>query len=152
VRMDDIDRQLLNQLQHGVPVCEHPFADLAMRLHISEQQLVERLMNLQNDGVLMRIGPLYNAEKLGGAYTLAAMQIPEHDFERVSAMVNTHKEVAHNYQRRHRFNMWFVLAAGNRRGIDDVLRLIESETGYPVFDMRKLEEYCIGLRFETCAC
>lgn len=149
--MDNVDRQLLNLLQDGIPIREHPYADLSRRLHITEQQLLGRLVELQKHGVLMRIGPLYNAEKLGGAYTLAAMKIPADDFERVSALVNAHCEVAHNYQRKHRFNMWFVLAANNRSDIDATLRRIESETGYRVFDMRKLQEYCIGLRFDACA-
>jgi siroheme decarboxylase len=60
--------------------------------------------------------------------------------------VNTHPQVAHNYERAHRLNMWFVLAALSRAEIDGAIEEIEAETGYPVLDLPREEEYFVGLR------
>jgi DNA-binding Lrp family transcriptional regulator len=97
-------------------------------------------------GTLTRFGPMYDAERLGGAFTLCAMSVPEADFERVAALVNAHPEVAHNYEREHRYNLWFVLAAGSRAKIPQVIAAIEAQTGYPVLDLPREREYFVELR------
>jgi DNA-binding Lrp family transcriptional regulator len=146
--MDALDRAILNELQGGFPLSERPYAEVAARLGTSEIDLMQRLDTMLNDGLLTRFGPMYHAERLGGGLTLVAMQVPAHDFERVAALVNAHPEVAHNYAREHAFNMWFVLATETPERIAEVLADIEHETGCKVYNMPKLEEFYVGLRFE----
>lgn len=143
--LDEVDRAIVNRLQRGFPVCERPFLAAAGELGISETALIERLQCLLDDGVLTRFGPLYQIERAGGAFVLAAMQVPQPDLERVVVAVNALPEVAHNYLREHRFNMWFVLAAASHAQIDQVVSRIEDETGYPVYAMPKLREYFLDL-------
>ncbi len=146
--MDAVDRKVINALQGGFPVSQRPFAEAAERLGLCEEDLIERIRRLLDGGQLSRFGPLYNAERLGGAATLAAMAVPETDYERVAEAVNAHPEVAHNYAREHTFNMWFVVSTDRAGRIDEVIADIEAETGLPVYEMPKLEEFTIGLRFE----
>ena len=147
--MDALDRAIINTLQGGFPLSVRPYADAAARLGTSEDELLRRIDALLTGGMLTRFGPMYHAERLGGALTLAAMQVPDADFERVAALVNAHPEVAHNYAREHAFNMWFVLATETPERIQGVIAAIERETGYKVYNMPKLEEYFVGLRFEA---
>lgn len=149
VALDATDRRIVNALQGGLPVCERPYAAAAADLGLSEDELIARLTRLLADGALSRFGPMYHAERLGGALTLAAMRIPAPDFERVAALVNAHPEVAHNYQREHEFNMWFVLATERPERIVEVAREIEQATGHKVYNLPKLEEFYVGLRFEA---
>ncbi len=146
--MDALDRKIINALQGGFPVSETPFVEVAARLDITEDDLITRLRRLCDEGQLSRFGPMYNAERLGGAVTLAAMAVPAERTEAVAAQVNAHPEIAHNYAREHDFNMWFVVAAEQPQRIPTVLAEIAAETGLPVYDMPKLDEYYIGLRFE----
>ena len=147
--MDATDRAIVNGLQGGFPISEHPYAEVAVRLGLSENELITRLEALLAEGVLSRFGPMYHAERLGGALTLAAMKIPAADFERAADIVNGFPEVAHNYAREHQFNMWFVLATEAPERIAEVIGEIERATGYRVYDMPKLEEFYVGLRFEA---
>ena len=147
--MDALDRAIINSLQGGFPLSERPYAEAAARLGTSEYDLLRRIDALLATGTLTRFGPMYHAERLGGALTLAAMKVAAEDFERVAALVNAHPEVAHNYAREHAFNMWFVLATDTSERIQAVIREIEDETGYKVYNMPKLEEYFVGLRFEA---
>src|SRR3990170_1374773 len=147
--MDATDRKIVNALQGGFPVSERPYAEAATKLGIGEDDLIRRLDTMLSDGTLTRFGPMYHAERLGGALTLAAMQIPPQDFERVAAIVNAFPEVAHNYAREHTLNMWFVLATETPERIDQVIAAIERDTGYPVHNMPKREEFFVGLRFEA---
>lgn len=147
--MDAIDRAIVNALQDGFPVSETPFADAARDLGLTSGQLIERLRALLAAGVLSRFGPLYNADRLGGHNTLAAMAVPPERFDQVAAIVNAFPEVAHNYQRDHRLNMWFVVAADSRQAVAQVLTEVQDRTGITVHDMPKVTEFHIGLRFEA---
>lgn len=147
--MDELDRAIINGLQGGFPICDQPFAKVASRLHTTEQELIHRIDRLLKQGVLSRFGPMYHAERLGGSLSLAAMKIPAEDFERVAEIVNARAEVAHNYQRDHLFNMWFVLATETPQAHAEALRKIEQETGYPVYDMPKIREYFVGLHWKV---
>ena len=143
--MDSTDRAIINTLQQGFPVSERPFRDAGALLGLGEDELIARVGRLLAEGMLTRFGPLYQAERLGGAYALAAMRVPRDAFERVAASVNALPEVAHNYERAHEFNLWFVLATETGDGIARAVECIERVTGLPVYLLPKREEFFVGL-------
>jgi len=145
--MDATDRAIINSLQGGFPICERPYRAAAEQLGIGEDELLARLKHLLDDKILTRFGPMYQIERMGGAFSLAAMRVPEADFERVAAIVNAMPEVAHNYQRQHRLNMWFVLATETPDGIASAIAKIEAATGNRVINVPKEREYFVGARF-----
>lgn len=143
------DRALINRLQDGIPIAERPFAAIAAEFGLTEDEVVGRVRAYLDAGVLTRFGPLFNAERLGGGLTLAALAVPEEDLDRVAAIVNGFPEVAHNYARGHALSMWFVVATGAPERVGAVLAEIEVATGLPVHDFPKLNEYFLNLRFEA---
>ncbi len=145
--MDATDRAILNALQGGFPVCERPYAEAAAPLGLSEDELIERIGAMLQDGRLSRFAPMLNAERMQGAVTLAAMAVPPERFDAVAGQVNAHPEVAHNYERDHALNMWFVVATEQPDRVAAVLAAIEAETGLPVLNMPKQTEYFLDLRF-----
>lgn len=147
--INPMDRAIINRLQDGLPICDRPFAEIALQLGLPEDELVARVGSLREAGVLSRFGPLFNAERMGGGLTLAAMQVPAAEFERVAGIVNGFPEVAHNYERGHSLNMWFVLATETPDRVGTVIAEIERATGLPVHNMPRIAEYFIGLRFEA---
>lgn len=147
--MDPININIINNLQQKFPICERPYAQVAEQLGITEDELILRISQLLEQGVLTRFGPMYNAERLGGGLTLAAMRVPVSEFEQVAEKVNAFPEVAHNYARDHELNMWFVLATEQPQRIDEVINDIEAQTGLRVYNMPKQAEYYVGLRFEV---
>ena len=147
--MDAIDRDIINTLQLGFPISEQPYAEVAEQLGIDEAELLQRLQQLLDEKKLSRFGPMYQVEKLGGAFSLVAMQVPDERYDAVAEVVNSYPEVAHNYQRDHAFNMWFVLATEKPQRVEEVNEEISSRTGLPVFNMPKLKEYYVGLRLKA---
>jgi DNA-binding Lrp family transcriptional regulator len=136
----------VNHLQEGLPVCARPFDGIAAQLDIPVDELLARLQRLLDDKVLSRFGPMYNAESMGGALSLCAMQVPPDRFDAVAAQVNAFAEVAHNYERDHLLNMWFVIATEHPARAAAVISDIEQQTGCRVYDMPKQEEFFIGLK------
>ena len=147
--MDDIDRNIINTLQIGFPICDAPYRQVANSLGISESDLLARLQALLENGTLTRFGPLYNAEQMGGALTLAAVKIPPERFAEFTDIINAFSEVAHNYARSHELNMWFVLATETPEQQQRTINAIEQQTGLVVYNMPKLKEYFVNLRLEA---
>lgn len=144
--LDATDRRIIDALQGGFPVCDRPFLVAATSLGLDEETLMARIDALLADGTLTRFGPLFDAERLGGAFTLAAMQVPADDYERIAEMVNAFPEVAHNYARDHALNMWFVLGTETPEGIAAAIAKIEAATGLPVLAFPKEREFFVELR------
>lgn len=144
--IDPVDALLLHRLHGDFPLSERPFDDVARELDLSESEVLGRLGALLDNGMLTRFGPLYQIERAGGSFVLAAMQVPEERFDAVAAMVNELAEVAHNYRREHRFNMWFVIACASPELADGTCRHIEQLTGLTVFAFPKEKEFFVELR------
>ena len=139
------DARLIDRLQRSVPLTERPFADLAAELGLTEAVVIERLSHLLGAGVLTRLGPLYQIERAGGQFILAALQVPQQRYAEVTAQVNALPEVAHNYRREHALNMWFVVAAETPAVAWATCDQIEAATGLPVHAFPKEREYFVGL-------
>ena len=147
--MDKIDCDIINTLQGGFPICPSPYKQVAQSLNINEQELITRLEKLLDTGILSRFGPMYHAEHLGGALSLAAIKAPTEDFDSIAEAINTFPEVAHNYARAHALNMWFVLATETPEQIQQVINQIEAKTGLTVYNMPKIQEYFVGLKLQA---
>ena len=144
--LDRLDRRLLGRLQDGIALEPHPFRAVARDLGISEDIVIARIRRLLDNGTLTRFGPLFNADEMGGAFCLCAMAVPTARFDAVAETVNDFPEVAHNYERAHRLNMWFVLACEEPDRIETVAAEIEAATGLAVLRFPKEAEFFVNLR------
>jgi siroheme decarboxylase len=147
--LDPTARAIVNGLQGEFPLTSRPFRDAGRELGLTEDELIEGVRDLTDSGALSRFGPLWNAEQIGGGVCLAAMAVPQHRFEEVTEQVNAHPEIAHNYERAHLLNMWFVISADDPRKIQQVIAEIEHETGLAVHAMPKAREFFVGFRVEV---
>jgi DNA-binding Lrp family transcriptional regulator len=147
--LDAIDRAIIDTLQGDFPLCERPYAQAAERLGIGEADLLSRLERMLEDKVLTRFGPMFQIERMGGAFVLAALAVPEERYEEVVAQVNALPQVAHNYRREHLLNMWFVLATEKPDGIAGAITQIETDTGLKVHAFPKEKEYFVQMQLEA---
>ncbi|MCD6664578.1 MAG: Lrp/AsnC family transcriptional regulator, partial [Hydrogenophaga sp.] len=101
-------------------------------------------------------GPLFQIERAGGRFVLAAMAVPEERFNEVAEVLSGMPEVAHNYRRESAYrvagegseplNMWFVIAVARADEVADVVRRMEATTGLTVFEFPKEREFFVELR------
>lgn len=145
-KLSQLEQQLLNDFQRDLPLVPRPFAAIAEALQIDERTVLQALQDLQQRGLISRVGPVFAPRRVG-ASTLAALAVPPQDLETVAELVSTYPEVNHNYQREHRFNLWFVLTAPDQDRLSAVLGDIEQRTGLPVLDLPLERDYHIDLGF-----
>ncbi|MBQ0960095.1 Lrp/AsnC family transcriptional regulator [Ideonella sp. 4Y11] len=143
--------RLISHLHGGFPLSDRPFLEVARQLGWTEDTVIERLRHLLSHGELTRFGPLFQIERAGGRFVLAAMAVPEERFDAVAARVNALPEVAHNYRRDHALNMWFVIATETEDAVPAVIARIEAAAGLPVMAFPKEREYRVELRLPLLA-
>jgi DNA-binding Lrp family transcriptional regulator len=142
-----LEKRLLNDFQHDLPLSATPYADMARQLGVSENEVLDMVRKLQDSGVISRVGPVFSPNRIGVS-TLAAMSIPADELECVARIISAFPEVNHNYEREHEYNLWFVVTACSEEHLEIVLHEIEQHAEYPLMSLPMLEDYYIDLGFK----
>jgi len=127
--MDRMDRKILNIVQEGLPLDARPFKTLGARVGIDEDDVLERVRRLKNEGTIRRIGAVFDAGNLGFTSTLCAARVPGGRLKRFVDIVNSYRGVTHNYLRNYGYNVWFTFIAPTEQEIEKSLSDISRETG-----------------------
>jgi len=141
-----LTQRLLNEYQHNFPVTSTPYADIAERLGVNEQTVLDLLKELDDTNVLSRVGPVFRPNRVGVS-TLAAMAVPEHKLEKVADIISSYSAVNHNYEREHHFNLWFVVTAENKEQLDNTLKDMQLKTDIRIMSLPMEKDYHIDLGF-----
>ncbi len=145
--LESLDARLLNEFQRGFPLVHEPYAAIARRLAVDEAWVRATLARAVEGGRVSRVGAVFRPGAIGVS-TLAALAVPERDLTRVAACVSARPEVNHNYEREHRFNLWFVAAAADRPALDTVLDAIARDVGQVPIALPLVADYWIDLGFD----
>jgi DNA-binding Lrp family transcriptional regulator len=138
---------LVNAWQRGFPLTTRPFADIAAKSGRSEEDVLQEFRQSQASGVIDRVGPVFRPNTVG-ASLLAALAVPPGRLDEVAAIVSGHPGVNHNYEREHRYNLWFVVTGAVEAEVQWTLACIEHATGLGVLRLPLIEEYHIDLGFD----
>ena len=148
--MINLEQQLLNDYQRNFPLVSKPYSHIARELKTDTTTVLELLDELNDRGKVSRVGPVFKPNTLGVS-TLAAMNVPADQLEKVAALVNAFPEINHNYEREHDLNLWFVAVASDQNKLDAVIDEIRTSSGYEVMSLPLLKEYHIDLGFSMSA-
>ena len=132
MKLDSIDKAILNRIQSDFPIEARPYQSIARELNLTEQQVLEHVQALKDKGIIRRIGGNFVPRKVGFVSTLCAAKVPEDQIEAFAAVVNKYTGVTHNYQRENDLNMWFTFIAPDMGTIERSLAEIAQATGWPI--------------------
>ena len=144
--LTELEKRLLNEYQQGLPLSPTPFADMAQHLGTTEDEVLRILNDMQQQGVISRVGPVFKPKR-AGASTLAAVAVTPEKMASAAAFINAFDEVNHNYERMHKLNLWFVVTAPIQQRVDEVLAEIEAHCGQPVLYLPLMKHFHIDLGF-----
>lgn len=142
-----LHKRLLNDFQHDFPLTERPYQAIADALGVAENDVIAALNDLNDKHFISRIGPVIPPNHIGVS-TLVAMDVPEERLQEVAGKISAYNEVNHNYEREHRFNLWFVVIAADAAHLQDVIDAIEQETTYKTMQLPLLDDFFIDLGFK----
>lgn len=147
--MDGINKKILNILQNEFPLVPCPFQVVADRLGIREEDVLDRVKKLKDDGVIRRIGAVFDPRKLGYVSTLCAARVPAEKMALFTATVNASPYVTHNYRRNHDYNIWFTIIAPSEAAMQDFIAQVKNGTGIEdILNMRAVRTFKIDARFD----
>ncbi len=138
---------LVNGWQRGFPLVPRPFAEIAERSSLAEDEVLRKFQELKTQGVIDRIGPVLRPHSVG-ASTLAAMAVPTGRLADVAAFVSGQPGVNHNYEREHPYNLWFVVHGATDADVAATLARIGEASGLQALRLPLLEEFHIDLGFD----
>jgi len=149
VRLEEVDRKLLNRMQSGFPVSARPFLEIGNELGLTEAEVLARVSRLKELGVIRRIGANVNPRSIGFVSTLCAAHVPEERVAKFVDTVNKYAGVTHNYSREHYFNVWFTFIAESFEDIEKNLETISRRTHIKdILNMPATKVFKIKAEFE----
>jgi len=110
ITIDNLDKEILNEIQWTFPLVSQPYHEIAKKFDISVEDIKKRLTNLKKTGILRQLSAIFDTRRLGYKSSLIAMKIDPDKLDYVAQQINRHPGVSHNYERNHEFNLWFTLA------------------------------------------
>ena len=147
--MDAIDKKILNIIQKDFPLVEEPFKAVAAKAGISEDETLKRIKNLKDEGIIRRIGAVFDSKKMGYASTLCAARVPKEKLKKFVTVVNSYPGVTHNYRRKHDYNVWFTFIAPDEETLKKSLGEIRDKTGVTdIISMTAAKTFKIDATFE----
>jgi DNA-binding Lrp family transcriptional regulator len=131
IPLDDLDKRLLNLMQGSFPIAPRPYADVAARAGITEQDALARVRHLIDQRIIRQVTPIFDTRALGYSSMLVAAKVDSENPWRSANVINAHPGVSHNYLRNHEFNIWFTIATepGSPLGLDGTLEVLGREAG-----------------------
>ncbi|MGZ8161347.1 MAG: siroheme decarboxylase subunit beta [Methylobacter sp.] len=132
---DAIDRKIIEATQAGLPLMPEPYQALAEQLGLTADDVMSRLLAMQDKGIIRRIGAVPNHYKLGYRFNgMTVWDIPDEAIDELGQKVGQLDFVSHCYHRpRHLpdwpYNLFAMVHAKSREDVDDQIRQIADLLG-----------------------
>ena len=140
VPVTDFEIQVIRELQEDIPVISRPFADMAERLGITEEELFAYAHAFQERGVMRRYSAVLHHRQAGfRANGMAVWKVPTERSEEVGAIMAAHPAVTHCYERP-TFPDWpythfSMIHATSKEGCEEIARDMSLQTGITDFQV-----------------
>ncbi|MBI4304096.1 MAG: Lrp/AsnC family transcriptional regulator [Chloroflexi bacterium] len=147
--LDNIDRKLLNLIQAEFPLNERPYTELGLRLGIDGSEIIQRIEQFKQKGLIRQISPVVDSRSLGYESTLAAMRVEKEHLAEAERIISEHPGVSHGYERDHYFNVWFTLATAPEADIEaEFRRLVSPIQAAAAFTLPAIKLFKINVYFD----
>lgn len=148
-QMDETDKKLLNDIQWVFPLVDRPYAEIAAKHGLSEDEVMRRVSMLKALGLIRQINAIFDTRRLGYKSALIAFAVKPDKLDAVADRINEHPGVSHNYERNHEYNMWFTLAVPPGEEMKDELDRMAALDGVVKYRLLPtLKMYKIGVKLD----
>jgi DNA-binding Lrp family transcriptional regulator len=132
--MDNLDIKLLKKIQDGIPIVSEPFEQIAKELGIPEAEVLRRIEDQIDQGIIRRFGASIGHRIIGiNANAMCTWDVPDDRVEEVGAIMAGFPEVTHCYERPRfpdwKFNLFTMIHAYSRDECKKIAYQISIATG-----------------------
>ncbi len=135
------DITFVRLLQADLPLVPRPFAEVAERLGLSEENLLDKARELEAAGIMRRFGAVLHHRRVGyTANGMACWLVPEARIEEVGLRAAEFPQVSHCYQRpayppRWPYTLFTMIHGQTRDEVEAVVAQIAQETGIDRYEV-----------------
>lgn len=98
--LDDLDKKIIAAMQDEFPLVAEPYKEIAKRIGITEEELLERLSSYRKSGKIRKMGAVLKHREVGfSANALCAWIVPPERLEEVGQIMMSHPAITHCYSR-----------------------------------------------------
>ncbi|MCQ9208489.1 MAG: Lrp/AsnC family transcriptional regulator [Omnitrophica bacterium] len=117
MRLSALDRKILNCIQQDIPLASEPFKILSNKLGIKEDELLCRIKDLKQRGIIRTFCAGINHRRLGFASSLIALKLPANRVEAVAKEIVKYQEITHCFLREGEYNLWMVFLSPQKQNL-----------------------------------
>ncbi len=142
--VDDTDIALLAEIEEGLPLSSHPFAEVGFRLQLSENEVIFRLSSMQENGIIRRFGLVLQHRPLGyRANAMVVWNIPDEQVDAVAEKITAHDFVTLCYCRKRsepdwHYNLYCMIHGRERTFVEEQIALVKKNAGIEKIDSKTL--------------
>ena len=133
--LDEIDRQIIQATQAGLPLTPEPYQAIAEQLGLSAADVMRRLSTMQDSGIIRRVGAVPNHYKLGYRFNgMTVWNVPDNVIDELGQKVGQLEFVSHCYHRpRHLpewpYNLFAMVHGKSQQEVDSKIQQIKNLLG-----------------------
>jgi DNA-binding Lrp family transcriptional regulator len=123
-------QEVLLRIQKNFPLVAKPFESIAKELNTTEDKIIEILKEQKEQKIIRQISAIFDTKSLGYKSSLVAFEIDEDKIDEAVKIINSHPGVSHNYERNHKFNIWFTMAVSpdSILGLEKTIKILADLT------------------------
>ncbi|MFO7709322.1 MAG: Lrp/AsnC family transcriptional regulator [Desulfobacterales bacterium] len=136
--LTDIEKKIVASIQEDLPVTERPYREIARRLGIAEETLLEALRGLTARGVIRRFGATLRHQRTGyKANAMAAWSVAEERIDAVGRIMAGFRQVSHCYRRNPApawpYNLYTMIHAEDEAACRETARRMSEAAGVDAY-------------------
>lgn len=132
--MNKTQISIIRALQGGLPISAEPYKDVAERLSISEDELMEQIAQWKSDITIRRLGAILKHQEAGySVNAMGAWNVPDDMVDDFAKSATSQESVSHCYQRPRfegfDYNLYTMIHGKSRMDCEETARRISEQTG-----------------------
>lgn len=143
--LTSLEKRIIHELQQDLPVVRRPFAVVAERLGISEDELLEKVREFIDDGTIRRFGATLRHQRSGyDANAMVVWEVEPEKAEAAGSILASFREVTHCYQRPSLpgwpYRLFTMIHAASQQECRQIAREMAEAAGVEKYDLLYTEE------------
>ncbi len=122
--------EILLRIQKNFPLVAKPFEAIANELNTTQDEVIKIIQEQKEKSIIRQTSAIFDTKSLGYKSSLVAFEIDEDKIDNAVEIINAHPGISHNYERNHKFNIWFTCAVSPQSiiGLEDTIKILAKLT------------------------
>lgn len=133
--LSEIDQRLIQGIQNGLPLVSRPYGEIATQLGITEEEVITRIEQFRQSGIIKRMGVVVRHRELGyRANAMVVWDVPDEEVAELGRCLSHFEFVTLCYRRPRRlpqwqYNLFCMIHGQDREAVLEKYRMLVERCG-----------------------